>query len=222
MGAEGRNRFVTRGIFFDLDGTLTDPRTGIVRSIQYALEALDRPVPEEADLLWCIGPPLKDSFIELLGGDREADRAVGLYRERFGDIGLYENQVYPGIRETLEGLVERGFDLYVATSKPHVYATRIIEHFELEDCFQRVFGSELSGERVDKSELLGFALSESGADGARSPMVGDRSHDMVGARNNAMIGIGVLYGYGSREELEIAGAEQLVGSTEALLDVLVR
>ncbi len=209
-----------RTVFFDLDGTLTDPKPGIVRSIQHALERLDQPVPEEDDLLWCIGPPLRASFVRLLGGEEDADLAVELYRDRFGDVGLYENQVYPGIIALLSGLKEAGWTLHVATSKAHVFADRIVEHFELAPFFDSVFGAELSGERAEKTDLLAYALSESGADPATSVMVGDRSHDMVGAINNGVPGVGVLYGYGSREELVRAGARTIVARVDELREVL--
>lgn len=209
-----------RTVFFDLDGTLTDPRPGIVRSIQHALERLDRPVPGEEDLLWCIGPPLRASFVRLLGDEGDADLAVEFYRDRFADIGLYENQVYPGINALLEQLSAAGWTLHVATSKPHVYARRIVEHFDLAVHFGEVFGSELSGERADKSELLAHALAESGASQAGSVMIGDRSHDMIGAANNGLVGVGVLYGYGSREELVRAGARTLVARVDELGEVL--
>jgi phosphoglycolate phosphatase len=209
-----------RTVFFDLDGTLTDPKPGIVRSIQYALGRLGRPVPEEAALLWCIGPPLRSSFVELLEGEAQADRAVELYRERFGAVGLFENQVYPGIRSLLETLGSRGWALHVATSKPHVYARQIVEHFELMPYFGEVFGSELSGERADKSDLLAHALRETGASSSLSVMIGDRSHDMIGAARNGVGSIGVLYGYGSREELVRAGARTIVERVEDVSDVL--
>ncbi|MHA1153456.1 MAG: HAD hydrolase-like protein, partial [Alphaproteobacteria bacterium] len=132
-------------IFFDLDGTLTDPKPGITRSIQYALDKLDRDVPTEDELVWCIGPPLLESFERMLGDSRLAVTAMSLYRERFADKGLYENGVYPGIENTLSILSESGRRLFIATSKPTVYATRIVEHFELGKFFERVFGPELDG-----------------------------------------------------------------------------
>ena len=137
-------------IFFDLDGTLTDPKPGITRSIQYALDRLGQPtIPTEDELTWCIGPPLRASFVKLLGGETSADLAVALYRERFSDVGLYENSLYAGIRDVLSALRASGRRLFVATSKPHVYATRIIEHFDLRRHFERVFGSELDGTRAE-------------------------------------------------------------------------
>ncbi len=204
-------------IYFDLDGTLTDPKPGITRSIQYALQKLGRPViPTEDELTWCIGPPLRASFAKILGGEGDADRAVSLYRERFADIGLFENAVYDGISEVLTALSQSGQRLFVATSKPHVFATRIVEHFGLRHHFEHVFGSELDGTRVDKSDLLAYALKIAAVDPAKTLMIGDRSHDMVGAGNNGMKGIGVIYGYGSRDELIGAGALHVCATPQAI------
>jgi phosphoglycolate phosphatase len=204
-------------IYFDLDGTLTDPKPGITRSIQYALQKLDHPtIPTEDELTWCIGPPLRSSFVKMLG-DRDADRAVALYRERFSDIGLYENRVYDGIGDVLTTLRASGHRLFVATSKAHVFADRIIDHFGLRQHFERVFGAELDGTRADKSHLLEHALKEVSVDPAKTLMIGDRSHDMVGAKNNGMKGIGVLYGYGSRDELIEAGAQHVCATPGAIL-----
>ena len=205
-------------IYFDLDGTLTDPKPGITRCIQYALQRLDHPtIPTADELTWCIGPPLRSSFVTLLGGDQSADRAVALYRERFSDIGLYENGVYDGIDEVLTALRASGHRLFVATSKAHVYAERIIDHFGLRRHFERVFGAELDGTRADKSHLLEYALKEVAVDPAKTLMIGDRRHDMVGAKNNGMKGIGVLYGYGSRDELLEAGAHHVCATPGAIL-----
>jgi phosphoglycolate phosphatase len=205
-------------IYFDLDGTLTDPKPGITRSIQYALQKLDHPtMPTEDELTWCIGPPLRASFVRLLGAETSADLAVSYYRERFSDVGLYENGVYDGIGAVLTKLGAAGHRLFVATSKPHVFAERIIDHFGLRDHFERVFGSELDGTRVDKSHLLEYALKQASVDPARTLMIGDRSHDMVGAKNNGMKGIGVLYGYGTRDELLDAGAHHVCATPGAIL-----
>jgi phosphoglycolate phosphatase len=205
-------------IFFDLDGTLTDPKPGITRSIRYALQRLGRPaIPSEDELTWCIGPPLRSSFVTLLGGEESADRAVSLYRERFSDIGLYENAAYAGIDDVLTALRQSGHRMFVATSKAHVFADRIIDHFGLRDHFERVFGAELDGTRVHKSDLLEYALKKTSTDPSRAVMIGDRSHDMVGARNNGMKGIGVLYGYGSRDELTAAGASHVCATPEEIL-----
>jgi phosphoglycolate phosphatase len=205
-------------IYFDLDGTLTNPKPGITRSIQYALQKLDHPtMPTEDELTWCIGPPLRASFVRLLGAETSADLAVSYYRERFSDVGLYENGVYDGIGDVLTSLRASGHRLFVATSKPHVFAERIIDHFGLRNHFERVFGSELDGTRVDKSHLLEYALKEALVDPAKTLMIGDRSHDMIGAKNNGMKGIGVLYGYGSRDELLQAGAHHVCQTPGAIL-----
>jgi phosphoglycolate phosphatase len=207
-------------IYFDLDGTLTDPKPGITRSIQYALQRLEHPtIPTEDELTWCIGPPLRTSFVRLVG-DHAADRAVALYRERFSDVGLYENRVYDGIGEVLTTLGASGHRLFVATSKAHVFADRIIDHFGLRDHFEHVFGAELDGTRADKSHLLEHALKQASVDPAKTLMIGDRSHDMVGAKNNGMKGIGVLYGYGSRDELLEAGAHDICATPGAILDCI--
>ena len=205
-------------IFFDLDGTLTDPKPGITRSIRYALQKLDHPaIPSEDELTWCIGPPLRASFVRLLGAETSADHAVSLYRERFSDVGLFENAIYDGIDDVLTALGNSGQRLFVATSKPHVFADRIIDHFGLRHHFERVFGSELDGTRVDKGDLLEYALNEAAVDPSQTLMIGDRSHDMVGARNNGMGAIGVLYGYGSKDELIGAGASYVCATPAAIL-----
>ena len=207
-----------KNIFFDLDGTLTDPKPGITGSIQYALQKLDLPVPSQDDLTWCIGPPLRASFVTLLGDESRADRAVALYRERFADTGLYENSVYPDIEHVLAALRATPRRLFVATSKPHVFAERIIDHFGLSGYFEHVFGSELDGTRANKAELLAYAIETTGVDPSQALMIGDRSHDIVGAKSNGMRGIGVLYGYGSKDELSAAGASHLCATPRALLE----
>lgn len=197
-------------VFFDLDGTLTDPKVGITTSIQYALAKFDIAVPTQDELTWCIGPPLHAAFKALLGtGDADAHRAVSYYRERFSDVGLFENTLYAGIADVLTAVALPGRRLFVATSKPHVFADRIIDHFGLRRHFGRVFGSELDGTHVHKTDLLRYALDETSTDPRRAIMIGDREHDMIGAANNGIATIGVLYGYGSRKELRAAGAMHL-------------
>jgi len=204
-------------IFIDLDGTLTDPKPGITGSIQYALGKLDRPIPPADELTWCIGPPLHGSLKKLLGSDELADRALVLYRERFADVGLFENQVYPGIEDTLSTLARSGRRMFVATSKAHIYADRIIDHFNLRIYFERVFGAELDGTRSDKTELLRHAVQTVNVDPSQAIMIGDRSFDMVGARNNGMTAVGLLYGYGSEAELREAGAHHICATPQGLL-----
>ena len=175
-------------------------------------------MPAQDELTWCIGPPLRDSLVVLVG-EQDADRGVALYRERFGDVGLYENSLYPGIAATLAALQPRS-RLFVATSKAHVYADRIVDHFGLRPYFEHVFGAELDGRRAHKGDLLAFALERTGTDPSRAVMIGDRSHDIVGAKRNGIAGIGVLYGYGSREELTQAGAVHLCATPRSIADHL--
>lgn len=190
-------------VLFDLDGTLTDPFEGITRSIQYALGKMGAAVPEAAELRWCIGPPLWDSFAVLLKTQDRAvqDRAVGFYRERYTATGLFENTLIDGIPECLEALRAAGLDLHVCTSKPHAYAGKIVDHFGLRPHFGKVYGSELSGERSAKAELIRHILDEQGLAASETLMIGDRKHDLIGANANSVPGVGVLWGYGSREEL---------------------
>ncbi|QAU46609.1 HAD family hydrolase [Bradyrhizobium guangzhouense] len=204
-------------IYFDLDGTLTDPKPGITGSIQYALKKIGMAVPSQDELTWCIGPPLHASLKALTGTEALADQALLLYRERFSEVGLFENSPYPGIHDTLAAVAETGARMFVATSKPAVYATRIVEHFGLKPYFERVFGSELDGTRVDKRDLLRYALDETKVDAGSAIMIGDRSHDVVGARTNGMTAIGVLYGYGSEAELRDAGAHHICAAHPELL-----
>ncbi len=206
-------------ICFDLDGTLTDPKEGIIGCIRYALEKLGAPQPGGDDeLTWCIGPPLLGSFEQLVG-DR-APEVLALYRERFGEVGLFENAVYPGIRGVLQALKDEDRRLFVATSKPTVYATRILEHFELHGFFEQIYGSELDGTRADKTDLLAWVLDRSQLEAPSTVMIGDRRHDVTGAHNNGMSVIGVLYGYGSEDELLDAGAQTLCAQPAELLGIL--
>jgi phosphoglycolate phosphatase len=210
------NKTVQHTICFDLDGTLTDPKPGITNCIRYALERLGREPPPADDLTWCIGPPLLASFETLLKDADLATQGLALYRERFGDVGLFENEVYPGIPDVLAACRNAGHRLLVATSKPTVYASRIIAHFGLSPYFEAVCGSELDGTRADKTELLRWLLKTHGVDAASATMIGDRKHDIIGARNNGLRTIGVAYGYGGRAELTEAGADAIVEDTAAL------
>jgi phosphoglycolate phosphatase len=206
---------------FDLDGTLTDPKVGITRSIQYALEQLGRPVPDADALTWMIGPPLIASFARILGSDAQAAEALGLYRVRFSDVGLFENQVYAGIPELLSRLREREVRLFVATSKPHVFARRILEHFGLLAFFEAVYGSELDNRNADKRDLLEHLVAKEGLDPAGAVMIGDREHDAIGARSVGMRAIGVTWGYGPREELLAAGVARLVDRPDELDEAIL-
>lgn len=196
-------------ILFDLDGTLTDSFQGITRCISHALTTLGRSSPPQASLKWCIGPPLKNSLSTLLDSvDEELiNEALTLYRDRFGSVGLFENEVYRDVPETLEELQQMGHKLYVATSKPSLYASRIIDHFDLSKYFTGVYGSELDGKWGDKVSLIHHILESETIDRFSTVMVGDRKHDMIGAKANEVLGFGVLWGYGSKEELEVSGAD---------------
>ena len=202
-------------IFFDLDGTLTDPKAGITGCVQYALERMGAPVPSKDELTWCIGPPLIESFTRLVGADRAAE-GDGWYRERFSTVGPFENAAYEDIPEVQVSLSER-YRLYVASSKPLVFVDQILEHFCLDGFFIRTFGSNLDGSLADKSALLRYALAETGVSPQRAPMIGDRSHDAVGAKNNGMDFIGALYGYGSEVEFEASGFPRWVTQASELL-----
>jgi len=209
-----------RPLFFDLDGTLTDPKLGITNCIIHAMRVLDVNPPSADELEWCIGPPLHDSFVQLVGESRAAD-AVTHYRERFADVGLFENKPYPGIAETLENYAASR-PLYVASSKPRVFVERILERFGLDHFFHTAFGSELDGTRVDKGELLSYALQASGEVGPQCIMVGDRKHDAIGAASQGMGMVGVLYGYGSKSELTDAGVQHLASTPAELPGVIDR
>jgi phosphoglycolate phosphatase len=179
-----------------------------------------RRIPD--DLRWCIGPPLYRSFMTLLETEdvAVAQRAVELYRERFGPVGLYENSVYPGVPEMLDALRRRGLRLYVATAKPTVYAARVVEHFGLDRHFERLYGSELDGTRTDKVELVGHLIAETGIDPGAAALVGDREHDILAARAHGMLPVGVTYGYGSVEELDAAGVRILCRSPRDVAELL--
>jgi phosphoglycolate phosphatase len=211
-------------LLFDLDGTLTDPFPGITKCIQHALAELGRPPPTAESLRWCIGPPLKKSFSTLLGPSdaSRADEALAKYRERFSAVGLFENDVYPGIKEALGGLRQEGHRLSIATSKPTVFAERIVQHFGLKDYFHTVDGSELDGTRSDKADLIAHILERESIDPSDAIMIGDREHDMIGAGKNAVAGLGVLWGYGSQEELEAAGAYACAKAPNDLVALMSR
>lgn len=209
-------------VLFDLDGTLTDSFVGITRSISYALEAMHVAVPDVSELAWCIGPPLEFSFAKLLQTHDEmlVQHAVAIYRERYQCKGIYENTVYPNIPECLSALKDMGCTLYVATSKPGVYAQKIIDHFELTPFFKAVHGSELDGTRSNKEELLDYIIASESLLPSETYMVGDRKFDMTGAAHHLLHGIGVLWGYGSLDELQTAGAAWCVNDPEELISLI--
>ena len=211
-------------VLFDLDGTLSDPREGITRSIAYALERLGIEPPALDLLTFAIGPPLRESLARLIGTtEREAvERALALYRERFADVGLFENALYPGMKDAISELRRSGTPMFVATSKPLVYAIRIVRHFGLESSFEAVHGCELDGTRENKVELLEHLVGRHALDSGHCTMIGDRGVDMIAARRHGMRAVGALWGYGSREELVEGGANLICGSPHDLALMAVR
>jgi phosphoglycolate phosphatase len=208
-------------ILFDLDGTLTDPADGIVASILYALDRAGITPPDVAQLRACIGPPLRHSFARLLGTDEPepVERAVAHYREYFAPRGIFENRVYDGVPAMLSLLRARGARLFVATSKPQHFAERIIAHFGLEG-FENIHGAALDGSLDDKRVLVRRLLERERLNPGNTWMVGDRSHDIIAARANRVAGLGVLYGYGTREELLDAGADAVADTATAVAGFL--
>ena len=184
---------------------------GITQSIAYALQSLGRAVPDIDTLTAWIGPPIQDSFADLFAGEDASlvDLAVAKFRERFATIGIYENSVYDGVPLSLEQLSARGATLILATSKPQPFADRILEHFSLRQYFSAVYGSTFGGALSNKADLIAHILAERGLAGSSAVMVGDRKYDVLGAAKSRVPCVGVLYGYGSREELLEAGAAAL-------------
>lgn len=209
-------------LLFDLDGTLTDPKVGITESIRYALDKMERPYPPQASLDWCIGPPLLESFAKLLQSDDLAlgQEALRLFRERFSTVGLIENEPYPDMPPVLEKLQAAGLKLFIATSKPAVYARRIVAHFDLAHYFLAVYGSELDGRLTHKNELLHHILQTEKLNPTQTLMIGDRKHDILGAKANQVTAVGVTWGYGSAQELTTAGATALLHQPSDLLNFL--
>ena len=198
---------IPRVLLFDLDGTLTDSRLGIMRCMRYALERLDAPCPADALLESHIGSSLRTTFRSLLAtlDPGRVQRAVGLYHERYADTGLYENQVYPGIPEMLDALAAEA-RLFVATQKFAPYADVIVGHFGLRRYFGGIYGTDFGGRLDDKGQVIASLLRTERVRAADAVMIGDRAHDVLAARDNGMSSIGVLWGYGSPTELASAGA----------------
>ncbi len=205
-------------ILFDLDGTLTDPKEGITKSVQYALKKMGIIEENRDNLVKFIGPPLVESFQEYYDMD-EGDTwaAIKAYREYFADKGILDNQVFTGIPELLASLNNKGHELGVATSKPTIYSEKILEHFRLDNYFKVIVGSNLDGSRVAKNEIIEAALEALRVKQLdKVVMVGDRKHDIMGANKNNIDSIGVLFGYGSKAEFQEAGATYIVNTVEEL------
>lgn len=210
-------------VIFDLDGTLTDPREGFVNSIGFALTSLGRDVPPPETLHRFIGPPIHSTFAHLLGDSDPTlvEAAVTLYRERLGGDGIRENTLYPGIEDLLKSLRQDGRRLFVATAKPVVFASRILEHCAIAHYFDGVYGSELARTNTKKAESIHSILIDHRIAPANAAMIGDREHDIHGARECGVYSIGVTYGYGSVAELTAARADILCNSATELAETLV-
>ena len=209
-------------ILFDLDGTLTDPGEGITNSVAHALMRMGRPSESRDALYRYIGPPLHSAFMEFCGfSAEEAHRAIECYREYYRDHGIFENKVYEGIPELLAALKRDGRTLIVATSKPEIFAERILEHFGIAHYFDCIAGATLDSSRSKKADIIAYALQRVGTtDVSRAVMVGDREHDVIGASAFGMDSIGVLFGYGSESELREAGATHIAESVAQLFALL--
>lgn len=204
-------------ILFDLDGTLTDPKLGITKGVEHALNHFGIHVDSLDDLTRFIGPPLYDSFYRFYGFNKErVEKAVTLFREYYADKGIFENYIYPGILPLLEKLKNQGKTLIVATSKPEVFAEKIIKHFKMDHCFTAINGSEFSGVHSNKTELIKYILDDLDYDKSEVLMVGDRKHDIIGAVNNGIDSLGVNYGYSLPGELKEAGATYIKNSVDEL------
>ena len=210
-------------IFFDLDGTLTDSKEGIIKCIDYALEKLGYPVPKGFNINDCLGPPLRVSFRRLLNSNDETliERAVAIYRERFSTIGLFENKVYPGIPELLSALHEKSLKLYVVTTKPKVFAGRIMEHFQLAHRFDAIYGTELNGRFDNKADLIEFILQNRKLRAEETVMIGDKREDIVAGKANRTKTIGVTYGYGSLQEITEAAPDGICGSPSEIQKLIM-
>ena len=206
-------------ILFDLDGTLTDPALGITNSVAYALSKWDITVSDRSELFKFIGPPLLDSFAEYYGfSDSQSRLALKYYREYFTDRGMFENRVYEGIPQLLSELRSRNKKLIVATSKPEEFAVRILQHFKLDGYFDFIGGASMDETRVKKADVIQYALDTCNINNKASVvMVGDRHHDIDGAKLCGLSSIGVTYGYGSINELKDAGADFIALSVEDIL-----
>lgn len=210
-------------LLLDLDGTITDPMIGITRSVQYALSYFNIKVSRLEELCPFIGPPLIDSFKEFYNfTDEQAQIALKKYREYFTTKGIFENSVYDGIEEFLQSQINQGRKLMLATSKPEPFAKQILEHFKLDHYFSFIGGATLDGTRSTKTDVIRYVLETNHiTDLSDTIMIGDRKHDIEGAKNNGIASIGVLYGYGDKAELEKAGADYIVADINELTTIIL-
>jgi phosphoglycolate phosphatase len=201
-------------VFFDLDGTVTDSKEGIIKCMHYALDKLNCSYPTGFEDDSFIGPPLRVTFKKLFNtnDDTLIEKAVALYRERFSTVGLFENKVYPGIPELLSSLHKKSFKLYVVTSKAKIYADRIIDHFHLSPWFNDIYGSELGGRFDNKADLITFILNNRRLRVEETVMIGDKKEDIMAGKANRIRTIGVTYGYGTKGEISDAAPDHICGS----------
>lgn len=209
-------------ILFDLDGTVTDSQLGIKNSVAYALNYFGINVDNMEDLNKYIGPPLRQSFINFAGLSEENSH-IGMtkYREYYGPKGIFENELYSGIVDLFEKLKINNKKIVLATSKPWIYAEIILEHFNIKKYFDFVAGSELNGVRTNKADVIKYAIDKFNIDIDNAVMIGDREHDILGAKYNGVKTIGVLYGFGSKEELENAGVDYIAENTKDIYDMIL-
>lgn len=210
-----------KAILFDLDGTLTESGEGITKSVQYALEKMGKPEEDLDKLMVFVGPPLLEQFMKYASlTEEEARQAVVYYRERYATIGIFENQPYPGVVEMLAQLKAKGYRLGVSSSKPEHFVLQVLEHFNMKEYFEVIVGSEMNGKRTVKSEVIEETLRRLGMENHRDQvlMVGDKEHDVFGAREAGLTCVAVSYGYGSMEELTNAAPFKIVNSADELLD----
>ena len=210
-----------KNILFDLDGTLTDSFDGIANAAMYAINSLGATSYTKADLNFFIGPPIHDSFRKIFNGDLDkVQSAVKLYREYFSERGWRENRVYDGVPEMLQALLDMGKTLAVATSKPEHFSRRITEYFDLDKYFVFVAGASLDDVRSHKADVIEYAVSSTGMNKADTLMIGDRNHDILGAKKCGLKSMGVLYGYGDYNELTSAGADYIAKTPEEVVTIL--
>lgn len=205
----------SRILFVDLDGTMVDPRVGILTAYQRALKAMGLPVPAMDELKWVIGPPMRVSMEKFLGGKARVEEAIVHYRDYYAGPGLFEATPYDGVKEALSGL-KRGARMFVCTSKPHPYARKIIEHFGFGELYEEVYGAELDGVRDNKGELIAHMLERERLDPDAICMIGDREHDVLAAKRHGIRSVGVMWGFGGRHELAEAGATVICERPEGL------
>ena len=213
-----------KNVLFDLDGTLTDPGIGITNSVAYSLKKFGIDVECRENLYKFIGPPLSNSFKDVFVFNHEkAQLAVEYYREYFSDKGIFENVVYPNVVDLLKELKSSGKTVILATSKPELFAERILKHFNLSKYFNYICGSTLDGTRNSKADVIAYALKKALITSTNDCiMIGDREHDIIGAKANNIKSIGVLYGYGSQEELNSVGADYLVSTVSDIRKLLLK